>query len=311
MNLFSLKIKGWRAVYVAYSAFASNSLNSQKPLLISGTTRGGTTWLMEMLYRQNMQVIWEPTKYETLSLYNKKFTEALGTIPYIPEHADWEEAYIYFQKLLEGGIPQQIFKDAHTLLLSNPFAKNRTIIKCCNITPLIPWLCRNFDIQPIVLVRNPMSVVASQLNHKGYRDIGTKIDLFKLNNSKYNDLFAKYAHLISSINSQISMLANWWAIQHVEVLSKNNSEDKCNWLLLSYKDLVLHTKEELNKLYHIFGIEKIKGTDNYHVPSATAVNKFSSSEAYLTNWKKSLTVNEIKEVEQVLKGYGLEQYIEF
>ncbi len=311
MNLFSLKIKGWSAIYAAHSFYASNSNKKLNPLLISGTTRGGTTWLMELLYQKNMQVIWEPTKYETLSLYNKEFTEALGAIPYIPESAVWEDAYFYFQKLLNGNVPQRILKDAHPLLLSNPLYKNRAIIKCCNITPLIPWICKNFDVQPIVLVRNPMSVIASQLNHKGYQGIGTKINLFKLNNSKYNDLFEKYGRPISAINSKVSMLANWWAIQQVEVLNKNTVVDKNKWILLSYKELVLNTSAELQKLFTIYGIEKTIIDNEYNSPSATAVNQFKHSEEYLTHWKKSLKLNEIKEIELVLEAYGLEQYIEF
>ena len=75
--------------------------------------------------------------------------------------------------------------------------------------------------------------------------------------------------------------------------------------------MVLNTSAELQKLFTIYGIEKTIIDNEYNSPSATAVNQFKHSEEYLTHWKKSLKLNEIKEIELVLEAYGLEQYIEF
>jgi hypothetical protein len=306
MNAYKVKVEWYKYLYQLNTKF-SISRPVDDALMISGVTRGGTTWLMEMLHTDTTQIIWEPMKYETLSkVKGKQFADDLGIIPYIPEHAEWDEARAYFSSLLSGRIPEQIQELSHPFLLENPFKKNRLLIKLCNANLVLPWLCRNFSIRPIVLVRNPYAVIASQLQHPGYRDIGTKHNLFALNKSVYNDVFTKYERQISAIQNQVSMLANWWAIQHVEIL--NRPEKEVLWKIVCYEDLVTDTEVQLNSLYKAYSVSKAFDPVKAELPSATAHLFKGEARTYLDSWKKVLTAEQLVSIRKVLDSYGIEQY---
>jgi hypothetical protein len=268
MDAYPIKISAYNLLYKFYQNVAwEKPIN--KAIVISGVTRGGTTWLMEMLYTMNMQIVWEPTKYETLNHHHgASFAKELGIIPYIPVDAVWDEAYYYFDKLLKGLEPIDIDKNSHPLLLSNPFNKDRLILKFCNINLLLPWLCRNFDIRPIVLIRNPMAVIASQLQHKGFSEIGTKYNLFKLNQPRYKIIFEKYDDQIAAIDSQVSMLANWWAIQHVELF--NCSEKERKWEIICFDELLEKNRFCIGEIQNKYKINKDLDRLDYKIPSATS-----------------------------------------
>ncbi len=304
--IYPAKIAYYRVLYQLHQLLPHQKTTS--PVIISGTTRGGTTWLMEQLYHKDMQVIWEPTKYETITRHRgEAFAKALGVIPYIPEDAVWDEAYAYFGQLLNGGIPEEINGASHPLLLSNPFAKSRLLLKCCNINLLLPWLCRNFNIRPILLVRSPFAVIASQLRHPGFREIGTTHNLFALNQLKYQDIFLRYEAPIKAIRTQTEMLANWWAIQHVELLRYPEEERK--WEVVYYEDAVMNPDLHIQMMCDSNGITHKTDERKYRMPSATSQQTVTGTDDYLNNWKSKLDSREIASISEILYAYGLHTYV--
>jgi hypothetical protein len=128
MNFYRLKIAYYELLYRSLYSLSANKYYDDN-ILISGTTRGGTTWLMEMLWNPDMQVVWEPTKYETLvKAKGKNFANELGVIPYIPLDAGWDEAHDYFEELLSGYRHNKLDDSSHPLLLTNPWQKNRLLM---------------------------------------------------------------------------------------------------------------------------------------------------------------------------------------
>jgi len=271
MGFYDAKILFYKLLYRYFTIISDNKFYNNN-ILISGATRSGTTWLMEMLYAQDMKVVWEPTLYESLQdTISKQFAAELGVIPYIPKDADWPEAYNYFNALFVGKIDQAITEYSHPLLLTSPFGKSRQLIKFCNINLLLPWLCRNFDISPIVIIRNPYDVVTSQLNHNGYEHLWEKVNIFDYNKPKYDDIFLKYEQQIKSIDSKIEMLAHWWAVQHVELLE--NLHENNPWKIVFYEDLLRDTELVMSKLIVEYNINKKIADIDFFKPSSTRVEK--------------------------------------
>jgi hypothetical protein len=303
--IYPAKIAYYRVLYHLHHLLLHQ--NNSSPVIISGTTRGGTTWLMEQLYHKDMQVIWEPTKYETITRHcGETFAKALGVIPYIPENAVWDEAFAYFGQLLSGGIAEGINSTSHPLLLSNPFAKSRLLLKCCNINLLLPWLCRNFNIRPILLVRSPFAVIASQLRHPGFREIGTTHNLFALNQPKYQDIFLRYEAPIKAIRTQTEMLANWWAIQHVELLRYPEEERK--WEVVYYEDLFEDTEVWINRLYDKYSISNQFDKHRSERPSSTSYFFIADSLKSEVSDRNQLNPGLISEVRNVMSQYNISRY---
>lgn len=307
MSRYKIKVSLYNILYELNNLITYSGKKTVEPVCIAGVTRGGTTWLMEMMYTPNMQVVWEPLKYANLvKSKGEDFARNIGIIPYIPENAVWDEAYEYFDKLLNNKLPQKIDIKSHYLQLTNPFNKNRALIKFCYSNLLLPWLCRNFAIKPTIIIRNPYAVIESQLRHPGYRNIGITHHLFDLNQPKYTDVFEKYEQPISGINSQISMLSNWWAIQHAEIL-QHPDKDKL-WNIIYYEDLVRDTQKHLQEILAHHHIEKdIQQVDFTH-PSATALSKTMQHDDYLNKWRTGLTIAEKDCIEKILSDYNIPIY---
>lgn len=306
MSVYKIKVEAYKLLYGFYYRKPAVK-NVDKNILISGVPRGGTTWLMEMMHDLSMQVIWEPLKFETLSkVKGIQFASELGVIPFIPEKESWDEAYEYFYNLFKGDVEEQVGMDSHPLLLSNPFHKTRLIIKLCNANLLLPWLCKNFNIQPLVIVRSPFAVIASQLNHPGFKDIGIKHNLFSLNKPKYMEVFQKYEQQIAAIDSQVSMLANWWAIQHADML--NYGEEGKKYHVVFYEDLVRETSYYLNHFYKLYHIDKEINLDKMYQPSATSRLFTGNAKDYLSILPQSLSSEQLKVINDVVLSYGITQY---
>lgn len=275
---------------------------TEKPILIAGNTRGGTTWLMENLYQPQFKIVWEPTRYNSLNEFSYEgFNKDLGIVPYIPENAEWDEAFKYFKLLLSGKIRSPFHALTHPLMLHDLTQKNRLLIKCCNINALLPWLTNHFDIKPILLLRQPYGVIASQMVNPGFSIFNHRFDLLKNDTPKFNQNHLKFARQIEAIDSKISLLANWWALHHTDVLNHPFRDKK--WITVSYENLVKNPLTELKNLYDVTGIKSTPLLKNIYQPSTTS---FGNETNYLDKWKERLSPSDIKTITRILESYEID-----
>lgn len=275
---------------------------TEKPIIIAGNTRGGTTWLMENLYQPQFKIVWEPTRYNSLNEFSYEgFNKDLGIVPFIPDIAEWDEAHRYFELLFTGKIRSPFQELTHPLMLRNLTHKNRLMIKCCNINSILPWLTNHFNIQPILLIRHPFGVIASQMAHSGFSIFDHQFDILKNDTPKFNQNRIKFSKQIEAIDSKLSLLTNWWALHHVEVLNHPYRNNK--WITLSYEKLVNNPIEELSLLYSQLHIPVSPRPEQISSPSSTSID-FQTN--YLDKWKQEFTPQEIKKISEIIESYGID-----
>ncbi len=289
-----------------YTQFRDQFADVRKHVIISGVTRGGTTWLSELLYSPDKCLVWEPLLYQELQKYKRpEFYKELGIVPYIPEDEKWEDAQEYFSLLLTGKIQSFYTAKSHQSANRNLFIADKLLIKFCRANLLLPWLTKNFDIKPIYLIRHPLAVVASQLRHPGYQSMDIKEHIFKINHPKYNDIFEKYRYLMVKINSRESLFAHWWAIQQILLL--NHPEKDSRWVTVSHEKLHRYPAEELNRIAEFCSIEIPKDWEKrIRKPSQTAQD-FSETD-HVSGWKKYLSKEQVSEILDIVHAYGIGLY---
>jgi hypothetical protein len=231
-------------------------------------------------------------------------------MPYIPESQDWEPGRTFFTQLFNGELP-------YGLHINFTYGKHQIqncdglLIKFCRANLLLPWLCRQFpEIRPIHLIRHPLSVISSQFRHPAFRDVGIKHHLFEIRkngNPVFSDIFDRHYDKISKIRSRESLFANWWAIQNSVVLKAEHK----NWIAVSYESLYLNSTMELERIAAHLGVHTARfSTQNLHKPSYTANtgSEVIESKNHLSNFKRYLSKDQIKEILDIIQSYEIDCY---
>jgi len=128
-----------------------------------------------------------------------------------------------------------------------------------------------------------------------------------LNQLKYQDIFLRYEAPIKAIRTQTEMLANWWAIQHVELLRYPEEERK--WEVVYYEDAVMNPDLHIQMMCDSNGITHKTDERKYRMPSATSQQTVTGTDDYLNNWKSKLDSREIASISEILYAYGLHTYV--
>lgn len=283
----------------------TNNIDPRKNIVIFSDPRGGSTWLAEILNSCLMRpVLWEP-------LYpwdrgNTLFT-GLGFSwrQEIPEHEEWPESERIFERLFRG----KILTDWNTRFSSPSsfFLADRMIIKFCRANGMAEWLLRkfSFETRPIVLLRHPFGVAASQLK-KGPWD--KHPSHFIIPDSPYNDRYLENIDFLNNIETKAEKHVAQWCITN-EPLLRESAKNK--FLFVYYEDLIEFFDLELQRIADEVGItidgdmveilRKHSRTTNPNDPTL-------SPQRQIAKWKEAFEPDTIRRLVAVLEHFGVEAY---
>lgn len=128
---------------------------ARRPLLLAGSGRSGTTWLVEMLnWRGDHRVIWEPLNVEQVEA-----TRAIGSRRYLPAEADAAAERAAFSRVLAGQVRGPWIDS-----FNKQWIYRRRLVKVIRGNLMLPWVRRQFPDVPVVfMLRHPGAVVDSWL----------------------------------------------------------------------------------------------------------------------------------------------------
>lgn len=136
-----------------------------KPILVTGSHRSGSTWLANMLSLADRTLMVhepfniEPWAYSLGGLATRWFAYAPG----LPQGA----ALSAFDAILERRARKAFLKNEPQHWLP-PLRRGRLVIKDPIASLSSDWLARNYDLEVVVLVRHPLAFAAS-LKRLGWR----------------------------------------------------------------------------------------------------------------------------------------------
>jgi hypothetical protein len=281
---------------VIKSFYKNNSLNPSKNIVFTGSPRSGTTWLAEILAKSDGGYM----LFEPLSLSGVKRVNDMGFDwrQHIPENSDWPEALEFFKDLNQGKYltPWMLSHSNRNELLNARFF----ILKFVRANLLLPWYVQQIKPQrlPIYILRNPLDVVASQLNY----DWKNAPNTFTIPNSKYaNEYYNPFKEILDKINTTEQFLTARWCLDNVYLI-KHPQTHKF-WITCIYEQLRNNPEKELAELFSKLNLPFSNSVlTSINEPSKSSYKRENSVDSILDTVQRT-------ECMQIIKAFGLDEFV--
>ncbi len=280
-----------------------------KPILICGVHRSGTTWLANMLSVMDQCTLVEepfnaePWSYRLNGLATKWYTYA----PLLDQEKAKKAYNVILTKNHRKLFPKKSFKYWLPWLRGK-----RAIIKDPLSSASLRWILDNFDVEPIVLLRHPCAIVNS-LKRKNwvfpFEDLIAQPQLIEEHLPFFYEEFKNI-----NVDDIVENGAFCWKCINT-ILSKYYTEDS-SITVVRHEDLSREPLVEFNKLYDAVGlewndevaqaIESFTGESNpVNAPKNKTHHLKRDSKHLIDAWKaymKEEDINRIKEISSPLLG---------
>lgn len=299
-----LRLTAFIKVLIGYGFLKMTTKNKEiKKILIISSPRGGSTWLGQVLSRDNNSVFIDEPLFKDS---HKKLKEVgIDFSTYLGKSNNEKKYLDFFDSLLNLDFFHWRSLTQNTII---KFVKPRNFIfKFINANFLIEYLNKNFKNAHIIfLIRNPYAVIASQLKHDGWKwakDIKTlsipaslsEIDCYNnLNSVQFSDLKAE------------QVLAFIWCLNNKHIIYNENNNKK--WITVTYESLISEEAEDFKRIKMF--INKKEEINKNLISSST---KGKSSEdikngLQLNKWKNHLNKQQIKNIHEILVKFDFDVY---
>ena len=287
----------------------------RKPILVTGSHRSGTTWTGNMLaVAPRTQYVHEPFNINTLPDSDSLFTKWYQYVCKENE-CHYREA---LSKLITYDYPlvHNLAKAKTAKDIARTAREQGKLLRCRfrNCTPIVKdpialfsadWLSTTFDMNVVVMIRHP-AAFCSSLKLKNWRyNFSHFLEqplLMERYLRRFEDDIREYAENEQDIISQAILL--WNCIYYTVSIYQNEHPE---WLFVKHEALSSHPVNQFRKIYRFLDLEftskaKLSILDSSGVHNPTEQQPDSefvrNSKENILNWRKRLTQNEIKRIEE-------------
>ncbi len=283
---------------VILSFYLPGKFNEQKVYVLTSSPRSGSTLLGQILD----EIPDSCSLFEPLQLTHVPEAKQAGFLwrTDIAESKEWVSGKNFFQRIFEGRVINRWTTMEMTLAKS--LKAKCMVVKFVRANRLLPWLCNNFSLPaPILLLRHPCAVVASQMS---YDYSWSNIQRPEI--PEYIKAYPKFVELIEQANTELEFLTIVWALDQLPVLLAQTPHP---WMIVTYEDLVLQPETTLKRISNEWNvnINMEKALAKLKKPS-TVVS--TSGISGVSGWQKKLTPEQITTILHIVHGFGLSFYTE-
>lgn len=289
------------------------SMISDRPVLLTGAHRSGTTWLANMLALSGKtEIASEPFNldgwaYKLDGLAKNWFTYA----PALPH----DQALNAFNKVLQRKAAQ-VYGRRH-IQRYIPFARQgRLIVKDPIACFSSEWIAQNFDIEVLVLIRHPAAFASSLKRMKWFFDFGHLLRQEQLIDEYLYPFIKEMEAEPTDVVAQAALI--WKMIYYVLGLFLERNQ---SWIAVKHEVLSRDPVGELKLLYGQLGLDwggtverqirQFTGKGNPVDPKTGVAHQMvRNSEKNITRWKSVLTHCEIDLVKEVTAEVACNFYSE-
>jgi hypothetical protein len=268
-------------------------------IVISGAPRSGTTWAAEVLNT----IPGSTLLYEPLYLRSNPLLKEIGfrwQTHFNPTDRR-PAARAYLKKALEGKVLNRW--TLSRARLDSVLSTTTWIVKFVRANMLLGWMVRQFPIAPpLVIIRHPCAVVASQLRMGAWGHVSAPAEC-----PEFFDMYPQFIPIRDGVKHLDEILAVQWCMEYFVILKEPAPHP---WLLVAYEDLVSDSEGCFSSLFgHFKKNMPPAGYAFIHKDSSTTVRDgFSSHDGRLTSWKKYLEKEQIKRILKVTEAFGIDMY---
>lgn len=302
--------------------FKYKKIDIEDTILLVGTPRSGTTWLMEIFRAIPGYVsLFEPINP---IFFPEAYKIGFEARKYLPTDYNWPEGKTYLKKTFSGGsytrVPLYQLKPE---MIMHRLLGNKLIVKSIGLNRLLPWITKNFNLRAIFfIIRHPCAVISSQLktgycgyhlNTKPYSDIFPNASNVYEEASKIPSLDTSLLERLKKIKTKEEVLAATWCLDNYIPLSQPKPHP---WKFVVYEKIVIGGEKAVRYLFNEIGEENIPKSvvKNLRVPSLLAprdeLKVVKNTDKQLSKWKKALSKEQIERILSVVSDFGLDFYTE-
>ena len=301
-----------RSIVANVSCRIYSLLPSPKPrsvILISGSPRGGTTWIAESVVAsmKKSRLMWEPLQDGNPAVGGCSFSKR----PFVKtSDLDLERKYPINrkqEKFWDDLVGSKMW-NAHTLRLRKypgncalPFLNGPLVVKFVRGNGIVGYLHQTRSTKrPLVIIRNPYAVVASQLKMGPWNDHPHLDD-------KLVQLQPQLMRAFHKDSTLAERLAITWAADY---LAAKENHDFIN--IYFYENLVKYPEQYADHIASNISNEicPVKLLRSLKKPSSTVHEwtDLSSKEMTLNRWRMQLSENDINLITNVLRECSIPPY---
>lgn len=291
-------------------AWTSPGASASPPLVgaIHGVPRSGTTWILECFERRyGVRRIWEPFNplpypYGHASDAEREaYNLGLGLRPYLRPEEDHAEVEGYLNRIYSadaGAI--NFFPLPLSLGALRSSASNRpAVAKFVRSMRLLPWMAKRFAVRNLVILRDPLAVVASQLHHAGWQSKGVGSEHPVLDRRLLRDFPA-----LEGLSERCVEIEERLALTVcIDLNIAGTVGNRANCQIVPYEHFVDHFEDAFATCDRFFALEPIdRGVTMRHAPSrtTTADSNVMSNQDPKRSWEKRLTTQQIDRIRRVI-----------
>ncbi len=281
-------------IFGKYGEITSSSYDMKQTIVLASSSRGGSTWLAEMIGSlPGRPIIWEP-----LHPGNNPDCRSygFGWQNYLEEGQSDVQKEGYLKRLFTGRELSTRTLTLPQLKLASFFPLHGYLVKFVNANMLLPWLTEIFPLRTILMIRHPCAVVSSQLRHGGWSSLS------KENMTVPHALLSsmpELKELYNRINRLEELLAFEWVLQTVVPIRSHARR----WKLTTYEAMVVDGGSELDRIFDFLGETIPNGlSEKMNLASSSTVSdsNVKTGKNPLTGWKEKLTRTQIDRILSVV-----------
>lgn len=282
-------------------------------IVISGTPRSGSTWLMELLESiPGYKSIFEPFHPSWYPEFRKL---GIPYDPYLPTQEDYSKLRTYLKKVFTCRVhthfPYMQYLRLGTII--RRFTASKLVVKFVRANTMLPWIVNTFNLRAAYfIIRHPCATIASQLATGFFSKITIEQLLNEVNKVPELTENGELVTRLRGINSEIKRLAAIWAFENYIPLA---SKRPYPWYTVVYEKLVVDPQDELEAIFGYIGEEVPTGAIK-RIKTPSKVTKKTYGKNYigtpkqLMKWREKLSERQIREILEVGSWFGIDFYTE-
>jgi hypothetical protein len=286
---------------------------SQTTIVVAGSPRSGTTWLLELLRTlPGYKALNEPLMYE-----EARNEHGFSWRTYLEPGEEADAQRDYLETILTGqlGISPAWYFEAQSrpAQLVEHATRVQLVVKFCRLNRMLHWFCRQFDVRgPVFIVRHPCAVVASMLRHEAWEEDdfrGGDRATHALHGGTLPDpLRDVFGPILNRVETQVEVLATMWCLDHYVPLV-HHAEETYPWVLVPYERMVTRGREELRRTTEALDVEMTPEIqERLNEPSQSVKDQLHrDAEQQLSKWRRRLSERQVDKILQIVNEVGLDQ----
>ena len=282
-------------------------------VVIAGSPRSGTTWLLELLRTlPGYKALNEPLMYQ-----DARNGHGFSWRTYHDPGEEAVEQRDYLETVLTGqlGVSPAWYFEANSRpsQLIEHATRDRLVVKFCRMNRMLHWFCGQFEVRgPVFIVRHPCAVVASMLRHEAWGEDdmrGPDRTQHALHGGTLPDSLQEvFGPVLRRIETKVEVLATMWCLDHYVPLV-HHAEGSYPWVLVPYERMVARGREELRRIAKALDVEMTSEMrDRLDEPSQSVKDQLhKDAERQLSKWRRRLSDRQVDDILRIVSDDGLDQ----